>query len=314
MSFGKCLILIPVGPGTPDRFFQDTLESVATYMPPDQSVLCLIDNTGDNRYDGFTCGDIDRIHIRRSDIYAYRDVPQSVFGPLWLEQMRVFAEVRRMVDFSLVLRLDTDALVTGPSPHCDILQAAEAMPGVGILGAFTVRGNGAPKIDDMREVGRSLQREMSLRKSRRRALRSFGSLRSSFALKKLYRHARRNGYELGLTVTGGAAFMTRSLIDRWIEMGLHELNALRFSRLTDDVLFGLCTYAAGHRLYDAPVGVMAVNWQGLSYPPEELTRRQIKVIHSTKAETVEEEAAIRQHFATARRNWIRATAETAAVS
>lgn len=299
----QCLILMPVGPGVPEDFVQDTINSVVAFFQPNECKICIIDNTVENRYENVDTGIIDKIYIRRKDIYDYKDVPQSIKGPLWLEQMRVFKKINNHYDYSVILRIDSDALITGPSPHLDILSGARAAPEVGIFGAFKVRGNGACKFDDMRHVGVLLQKEMSLKRYGPRALIRRGTTRRLLALKHLYNLAINNGYQSGFTVSGGAAFIMKSLVDRWIDMKLYNLSGIRFSKMPDDILFGLSTYAAGFKLDDAPVGLTGVMWKGLPYSPAEITRRGIKVIHSTKASSIEEEREIRQYFHGKRNNW-----------
>lgn len=301
-SQGKCLVLVPAGPGMPVEFVQDTLDSVVAHIPASECAICLLDNTPSGEFEQCRTGDVPRFYVRRAEVYAFSDIPQSPLGPLWLEQMRVLADMRARYDFDVVLRLDTDALVTGDAPHREIIAAALQNPDVGIFGAFTVRGDGTDKSADMKKVGMILRSEMSIRRNKRNILRNFHYLLRALTLKRLYWKARRNGYEAGLTVTGGAAFITRRVVDRWADMKMGTKSSIRYSRLPDDVLFGLSVYAAGYRLSDAPGGVMAVNWIGLPFDPPEITRRRIKVIHSVKAADLAAQSEIRAHFKSARQS------------
>ena len=284
----------------PFQFVQDTVDSVLHNLPHDEAAVCIIDNTDDGLHSNLDTGQHERFYLPRSEVYPFTDVPQTVRGPFWVEQVRALAALRERYDYDVVLRLDTDALVTGPSPHRDILAASTQQPRAGIFGAFSERGDGTKKASDMYKVGEKLRYEMSIHRSRRQLLKKPARLACSLALKRLYWRARRNGYQAGYTVTGGAAFMMRPLIDRWCEMGLHRLDALRFSSLTDDVLFGLCTYAAGFYLSDGPPNILAVNWIGMPMSPIEVIARGVKVIHSIKTSELEEQNDIRKYFATIR--------------
>jgi len=280
----------------PAEFVQDTLDSVIAHMPAEECAICLLDNTPDGAFEDCSTGAVRRFYVRRAEVYPFADVPQSPLGPLWLEQMRILADLRTRYDFEIVLRLDTDALVTGHAPHRDIIVAARQNPDVGIFGAFTVRGDGKDKSADMKKVGRMLLSEMSIWRKRRKILRNLRYGLRALTLKRLYRKARRHGYEAGFTVTGGAAFITRGVVDRWAEMSMKAKSSIRYSELTDDVLFGLSVYAAGYRLAEAPAGIMGVNWVGLPFDPPEITRRGIKVIHSVKAADLAAQSEIRAHF------------------
>jgi hypothetical protein len=309
MKITSTIVLMPAGPGIATEFVQDTVESVAHYLGPNV-VLCVLDDTDDGRFRSLDSGGLPLIYLRSADFYSYRDVAGSSFGPLWLKEMRVLDKLVREWRFDCILRLDTDALITGSRPEAVALEQFATDTTIGAVGAFTRRGDGTDKAESTARVGELLRFEASAWRNRRAILAQPARLGTARQLTQLLTRARSNGYVDGYTCTAAALFLRHSLVKRWSDMKLGEHSALRFAGVGDDVLFGLCTFAAGFRLADAAPGLMAINWKGLPMPVEKIDRQGVKIIHPVKTGVDAEQAEIRAFFAAKRRKPILSDPQT----
>lgn len=276
----NCLVLILVGPDLPAEFVQDTLDSVAAFMPAEACAVCILDSNDDRRFEGFRAGDLPTFYVHASEVYEF-PASSRVWAPLWLKQIRTLLLMRERFDFDIALRLDTDAVLTGPSPHLDVLDFIGDGFDIGMVGAFSRQGDGSSKAFGTHEVGAQLASELWPQETGEDG-RTVEASAVAVPLLRLYEVAQQNGYALGYNCTGGAFFMTRQLVDRWAEMELQKLTDIRFARAADDWLFGLAAYAAGLRLSDGPGEVIAVNYRGLPAPPDEVRERGVKIYHPVK--------------------------------
>lgn len=291
----RCLVLILAGPDLPAEFVRDTLDSVAAFMPAETCAVCVLDSNDDRRFESLHAGDLRTFYIHASEVYEF-PASARIWAPLWLKQVRALLLMRERFDYDIALRLDTDAVLTGPSPHLDVLDLIAHAPDIGMVGAFSRQGDGSSKAFGTHEVGAQLASELWPHEAGDDS-RTAEAGAVARQLRRLYELAEPNGYALGSNCTGGAFFMTRQLVDRWAEIGLQDLTDIRFSRAADDWLFGLAAYAAGLRLADGPGDVMAVNYRGLPVPLDQVRQRGVKIYHPVKlADDPGAQAEIRASF------------------
>lgn len=297
MASTKCLILVPLGPNFPLAFVQDTINSFNHYMPAEDCEIWLMDDTC--QITGVTSSDIPLRYVRSDEVFPWpsRAGIWNTYGPLSLKLLRTMAAARTEFDFDLVLRIDTDAIVTGPSPHLDAASQFAADPQIAIIGALTKRGDGTDKTVAMRAAGEKLTIEMGLRRMVIDLVKRHVPVSRTRQLRWLGRSARRNvHYTMGDTCTGGAVFISRKAVDRFLALGFHEMSGLRYSSCPEDWIFGLFSAAAGMRLSDDQSQTMSINWRGLPCPPEEVVERGVKVFHPVKLDDPDAQGRIRGVF------------------
>jgi hypothetical protein len=192
--------------------------------------------------------------------------------------------------FSILLRLDTDALLIGDDYR---LQAARALaddPSIGAFGSFRRGFDGGER---SREWAR---RQLLMRTVAAFVLspRSFGRLLTLMAKAKV------NGYAFGDAVLGGACIYSYQGIRALADNNMLGCKALAWTHLEEDHIFGLCLYACGMRLMDfgwreddLPMGV---KHKGLPASPAELVERRKSIVHSTKYFGSLDEAEVRATF------------------
>jgi hypothetical protein len=278
----RAVVVMPVGPADDAA---DSIRSALHYLGPSRAVVVLDDTWDARRRDEMI--DLGReVHV----------IPSSgelgKLGGLFLKLAAGYRYALRRFDFEVILRMDADALVIGPRPEDDAIEAFASRPDVGLLGSFRVRSDGAPR--DMEPVARLLRHEAGLpgirRPSRWRLLRRW------------LREAHANGYADGEHVLGGAYFHRRECVADIARRGWLDPAPLATSPLGEDHLMSLLTVAAGWGMDDfgGPAGILALRWQGMPMHPDELMRRGKKITHSVRSWTDMGEEEIRARFAAAR--------------
>jgi hypothetical protein len=281
----KLAVVMPVGPGLDVDFTSDTLDSVRHWCSPDTAVV-VVDDSGAEAAGA-------RLLERHADLLVVRPPksPSGVRGGLLLADGAGFRRALALRP-QVVLRLDSDAVVTGPAPEDDALAYFEAHPRVGLLGSYRISCTGVRR--DFSWTARQLAAE---------ALPAgWRDPRRALTLTRLLRRARRHGYEPGEHALGAATFLRPSCLLAMDRRGWLTAESLRSSQLADDHLLGLLVRAAGFELADFapdphPVGVA---WRGLPMAPEELLEHGKKVVHSVKNHPGTPEAELRAFFAARR--------------
>lgn len=279
----RVVVLMPVGP---DDDATDSVRSALHHLGPSRAVAVI-----DDTRDASRRPEIDELG---PEVHV---VPSSgergKRGGLFLKLAAGYRYALRRFDFDVLLRMDADALVIGPRPEEDALEAFASRPAVGLLGSFRVRTDGA--LRDMAPVARLLRHEAGLLGVRR-------PLRWR-TLRRWLREARANGYGDGDHVLGSAYFHRRECVVDIARRGWLEPAPLATSTLTDDHLMSLLTVAAGWGIDDfgGPEDILALRWRGLPMHPDELVRREKKITHSVREWGEMDEREIRARFAAARR-------------
>lgn len=216
--------------------------------------------------------------------------PRNAYGGLWLKECFAFRWVLANLAIDYVLRLDSDALVTGPGLDRLVVERFASEPALGVLGAYRRGPDGGQR--DFAPAARAVRSEagvpgLVLRPACGRSLR------------RLLLAARSNGYELGEHTLGAVSALRPGMLARCQEMGWLDMPALARSKLGEDWLVAMMARAAGYTLGDigGPDGAIAVAWQGLPASPEELLGRGVLATHSVRSWRGRPEAEIRRYFA-----------------
>lgn len=290
----QLVVLLPVGPlGEKVRLenVRDTIESAYHFTTPGKKVLVLDDSRGDEAGRYLRTRFPDLVILKPPDT-VLKGVGYSTSTHLYYMMCFGFEHILRNYDFELVLRLDTDALLIGPSPEADAVDFFRRNPEVGIIGSWKIDCNGAPR--DYSWPRDRLRREVSLGSLLRRP----GRWKGILFLRRMLNKAIRNGYEPGEHVLGVGNFYSRKCLETLQREGLLGKKDIHWSGLVDDHLFGLFLCAAGLKHGDFATGRLpvGVRWQGLPCSPEELLERGKKITHSTRFYGGMTEEDIREFF------------------
>lgn len=281
----RLVVVIPVGPlgnrYTLD-YTLDTIRSVYHYAASDCKIIIQDNSEGDNA--GAQLNEVfpELIVIRTPQNYG-------LSGGLYKAESLAYLFAHAMFDYEVLMRMDTDALMTGYGLADDAAAIFRAQPNIAQLGTYMVGTNG--EISEFSWPSGQLEREIGKR----------GWLedreRCEF-LRGLVDRARANGYQLGEHIIGGVALMNPVFIERLVHGGLLLREELRRSVLQEDHLFSLLVKAVGMDMgeFGGPDDPLANRWQGLPASPEHLAATGKKVIHSVRFWQDMTEAEIRAFF------------------
>jgi hypothetical protein len=280
-KFYELIVVIPVGPGSNLGFVADTIASFIHYARSTYRIF-IMDDSGENA----------GIELRKRfpdlDIHY---TPRSLghMGGLYINLSVTYRQILERYHFTALLKLDTDALITGRYPEEAALALFGLEPAMGIAGQYPDDYHGRPW--DTGWPRRRILNGTATWKFIKRP-------RANRVLKKLHQQALGNGYVTGESVFGGAYFISEALLVKLNEAGWLPDYRLRSLNLGEDHLFGLLAKAAGFGLGSLSEAGMpfACAWKGLPASPEELWMGGKKIIHSTRGWNGMGEEEIRDFF------------------
>lgn len=270
----KLVVVIPAGPRDTAV---DTLESVFRYAHP-ELVIVIDDTKGAG------------INFSHEKMIVLPSIGHDVFGGLYLNLAMAYRYAVENVQFNMLLRLDTDALLLGDGLPQAAMSRFETNPNIGALGAYRLGPDGQNR--DWKPARKALDAERRIRGLRHPSCRR--------ALRTLITSA--PGYIPGEHALAAAVVYRGQAINEMYRRGFLNLDGLASSRLGDDHIFGLITVAAGYCTADfgGPADPIAVKWKGLPSAPEDLLKAGKLVTHSIRSWGEMSEREIRDYFATAR--------------
>lgn len=269
--------VIPAGPRDWQPL-QDTVESIVHYEGGQAKVVVADDNSVACRAaivrERFP--DVDVIRGRWPSGGPPRQAPF---------QARIFEAVRRRYDFDVLIKMDTDAIVTGPGLGARAAEEFARHSELGALGSLGVRGDGV--LEDYSYDAWTLAH----------------SRRWSRTVRRLLARARGNGYD-GPRPHGGVYILSRAALDVASADGLLALDPPLWSLIPEDLWFSLVVAAAGFRLasFGAPGEPLVSASHYLPLPKEEVLSSGKLAVHSVRRGSAgESEEELRRFFRAARR-------------
>lgn len=287
----QLIVIIPVGPTTNTEFLLDTIASIRHYCTPSHRIILTNDSQRSLAFEPakYNC---DEVVMERS---------MGKQSGLYFSLCAGMKHALRNYDFEVLLRMDDDALITGPKPELDATKYFQMHPRVGMLGSYRVTWNGEERSFD------PPKREIEIETSWLWSVMKLVRRQTSGDIRPIVRQAQHHGYELGEHVLGGVYFVSPSLLEKLDQKNWLPCRAFRGSRLEEDHIFGLLTKALGMKLADFVTGEfpMCLKWKGMPASPQEIHALGKKVIHSTRFYEQMDEAAVREEFQTLRRQQLR---------
>ena len=286
--FVRLTVVIPVGPNCKPEFVSDTLDSIDYYCVEDRHVV-LVDDSH-----------------RGTAMFAAKGRPnitvintptvRGTHGGLFVSLSEGF-ETALAQSCDVVLRMDTDAIITGSDWEATAIAMFEAQPRLGSLGHWKVTPDGKPR--DHSYAANRIRERLSVK-----GLAKSRDLPRWRKTRLLVQQAQRNGYELGDAVMGGIAVYRPGALRDLQQAGLLSAPSLARLGVEEDYAFGLALGARGWKLgefgSDADELPMYARHVGLGAHPSEILAKRKALVHSTKSFEELEEAEIRTLFRAAR--------------
>lgn len=215
---------------------------------------------------------------RYREVTILRNFRRRGIPGLLASLQRTYRHTLRAYDFAAILRVDQDALITGPGVDGDILGFLRDHPRAGMIGSRSWP-------DRTDHVWRQVLEE------------------NKSMWGPLLRRAQEHGYVTGESVLGGAYVLSRACVAALDKHGYLDL-APSGAYLPEDVIFSVLTQAAGFELHEfaGPDQPFALAWRGLPMPPAQILANGKKVVHSVKFEPAD--LSIRAIFARNRRRHV----------
>jgi hypothetical protein len=277
------VFVIPVGPNCRPEFVADTIDSIRFYAPVARIIL-VDDSLRDTAVE---LGERYGLTVLEARVHG-------AFGNLYLNLSDGFKEALNE-PFRILVRLDTDALISGSDFETKAESCFDGDQRLGSLGSFRIGYNRI----GIRDRGWAKRRILKFL-----ALESWTRPRAGMRVVTLLLRARRHGYKLGDGIMGGAAVYRYEAVAALRKADLLGRSELAATGLQEDYIFGLCLFSIGYQLGefgtefdDLPMGV---DWVGLPASPAELLQHGKSIIHSTKSFGAMDEETIRREFRSVR--------------
>ncbi|MDR1727501.1 MAG: glycosyltransferase family 2 protein [Acidobacteriota bacterium] len=284
------VIVIPVGLNCKVEYISDTIDSIKHYCLCPHKIILYDDSQKKT-------GEI--IKSKYSDVDILRSKKRhGLWGGLYISLSLAFKYAIDTYSFKVLMRMDTDALITGFNPQVDAIELFEKQPEIGIAGL--IRSGLKPKdsfdnvIDNWWPRMQILTYAFTWRWIRRPV--------ANRTMRKYAIQAFKNGYEIGENIFGGAYFVSECFLKSLDQYGLLPKFSLRAVRIEEDHIFSMLAKAIGFEFGDLESGglPLGVAWRGLPASPEAILRHNKKIIHSTRYWDNLKEPEIRAFFKQAR--------------
>ncbi len=256
-------VLIAVGPGNHANVL-DTLSSLFHFCPPDCHIVLVDDCTSDGTYDLLRGLKDPRVIILRNA------TPQRYDGLVHTIALGL-REIVKIPGLTLLLKTDTDALMTGHGLFDDAAAFMRDHPRVGIFGRHLTNYDGTPK--DFSILTGFFHREM-------RFPRNLIPNRTGYL--PILHQALKNGWQLGENVFGGAYFLTGDCLRKMEALGHLDLTGSGRTSVAEDCYVTMGAIAAGFERaqFAHPAGPMGLAFTGLPAPAQVLAEKGMKIVHS----------------------------------
>jgi hypothetical protein len=262
----------------------DAIDSIDGYVAEPHHIYAVDDCSASHRDED--------LHRLRPHVTVLRN-PRSRGPRAGLHRTMVDACRRALDDFEfeILIKMDSDALMTGPGLVAAAIRYFAAHPGAGVLGSYRVRADGQRRTWTTWKLAlwyesTPLRRLLGQRVRWRREL----------------QHARAYGYRGGEHVLGGAYIVSEACVRAVTALDDLEADdeaALAGSRIGEDVIWSLLSRTAGFEIHDfgMPDQLMALALDRIPIPKEEVIRLKKAIVHSVRRGFHgETESAVRAFF------------------
>ena len=282
------VIVIPVGPNCNPAYILDTIDSIKQYVHCSYRIII-----SDDSHSAVISESIERQHPEIIILKTTRNYGKGL--GLYITLSNAFCYALDHFRFSVLIRLDTDALIIGHGPEEKILDFFNTNLSMGMAGRYV---KGLRSSDQFGHVWLNGGRELIVAIAK---IFTKYFLRHPFIywrIRKVLFKAIDNGYDLGEFVFGGTYAFSRLGLEKLRDNDLLPMKNVLGADLEEDHFFSMLMVAVGMGLGDLASGdkPFACAWKGLPASPETLLNANKKIIHSTRNWGDFKEEQIRKFF------------------
>jgi hypothetical protein len=291
----RWVVVVPVGPSATDAARLDDLLAALRHYEPNGGPVILLNDGGNP---AVLLGLLAR-HGIEGDVW---DNPRAGRGHAWLGRLTAgLASTYRRIANEMpgrhVLKLDTDALVTGPfAQRLGLVLQTE--PRAGLIGSVELTANGRANGSWFEQRVYRMTKLVSRWDHRPYFRTSFFGPRAR--MRRLLRQARSHGYRLAYAACGGAYLLTAEALRRMQALAvLRDERLVADDTLTEDIFYSIVVHACGLKVVEQNTAgdVFGVCWKGLPAASlEGVLQRHHAIIHSVKDHGPFTESATREFF------------------
>lgn len=280
------IVVIPIGPNSQMDNLIDTIDSIRHYIDSNHKVVIADDSQKGS-------GAKLQAHYSDIDVIVTRRNLGKVSG-LYFNLSAAYVFALERYDFTVLMKMDDDALVIGAEPHQAAIDLFQRSPNTGMAGRH-IQGRFSKdqygNLHDNYWPRKQLIKDTCSWKLVRRPI-------ANWNFRRLFFNALTNGYELGENIQGGVYFFSKKCLLNLNSASLLGFYKLRNVNFGEDLLFSLLVKSIGMNLGDLgsaglPVGCA---WKGLPAATEVLYEDNKKVIHSVRSWDQLDESDIRDYF------------------
>ena len=282
----KAIFYLPLGSKDRVDYVCDSIEAIYHHSQV-RPVVILLDDSGTAQLGN----EIKSIH---TDVVVFpseaRWQGKGLSGRHAYETARLHNFAVENYVFDVIVRLDTDALITGDNIEDDFIDVFNAHPQIGVLGRHWFNSLGY-RIH--RGAGESFIRRLNLLPYRIVMFRQVG------ALNRIVKRAEQNGYIPGELVIGCVTAYSYECAFRISAFHSHFKHLRGLRGIAEDYLTTMFVKYVNMELGEAEEGSgpLAVQLRGITFSPAETIERGKKAIHSIKNDEQYTQDEIRTYFA-----------------
>ena len=285
----KAVFLVPFYDNDIDGLI-DLIDSINYYIKDSYAIVCVNDcKRNENAHLLKELFESEKL-INFVPKYQHDQAPNA-YGSLWCNLYQGMEYAIKHLTFDYLIKMDTDALVTGNELPKKINEYFMRDRAIGLIGSYRIRADGE-KRTRWRWVFYLLYlvyfRKQLSRKSR--------------IWKVCLPRARKNGYSLGESVLGGAYIFSYACIHRMLKLypcDIIKNDKIYLSGIGEDVIFGLLTYASDFKIgeFGSPEDPAVIAQKHLPISKKNVILFEKQIIHSVnKGNDGESEEDVRAFF------------------
>lgn len=262
------IIFIPFTDGEYEMLI-DTIESIEYYVKESHHIVAVDDCSAERL-------DLKLMKSKPSVTVLRNEQKYGGRNGLYITMAKASKYVLKNFSFKVFMKMDTDALMVGKGLVTEAINYFNQNTKAGILGSYKVKADGKKRNWNKWKIA-FLYESSFIRPL----------LGKKILWRSVIREAKKNNYDIGENILGGAYFIRYECLIKMLENGYLDYDyegVLKHSKIGDEIIYSLFCKACGYDLHDfgKPEHTMALALDTLPLRKEEIIAKRKTVVHSLK--------------------------------